>query len=432
LPLLNIRRFTGSEFRRNTFTLITGTAAAQAIPIAAAPLLARLFSPTDFGILALFTGVVTVASVFGTLRYSQAILIPTDETDVIDLVVMCSWLSGIFALIIAIAMIPFEPRLAAWFGLDRLDWWIVLVPIAVLLTSLTTTFYLLCNWRRQYSTMANSRVVQWAVTTALQLAMGYWLGANALVLIAAGLVGQAAGFLVLLRQANTGTMRWRSPSIRALAIRFRDFPLFSLPADLIGNLSNQAPVFLLNSFFGTGVVGLFNITTRLLTAPITLLATSINQVAQERAAKHFAEHRECHVIYVRTLRLLLSLAVIPSLLLFALAPMLFEFALGREWREAGIYAQIMVPLFFLRFAASPLSFMFYIAEKQGTDLVWQIALLIVTVGTISAGGAANDPKLAMGLYSAGYSLMYLIYLVLSYRLARGKQIRPQPHYQQSV
>jgi O-antigen/teichoic acid export membrane protein len=413
-------------------TLITGTAAAQAIPIAAAPLLARLFDPTDFGILALFTGVVTVASVFGTLRYSQAILIPTDETDVLDLVVMCFWLSVVFSSLTAIAMIPFEPRLAAWFGLTSLDWWVILVPAAVLLTSLTTTLYLLCNWRRQYAAMANSRVAQWAVTTALQLALGYFLSGTALVLIVAGLIGQGAGLLVLLRQANVREMSWRSASIPALAIRFRDFPLFSLPADLIGNLSSQAPVFLLNSFFGTSVVGLFNITTRLLTAPITLLATSINQVAQERAAKHFAKHRECHVIYLRTLRILLSLAVIPSLLLFTFAPMVFEFALGKEWREAGIYAQIMVPLFFLRFAASPLSFMFYIAEKQGTDLIWQVALLIVTVGTISAGGAVNDPKIAMRLYSAGYSLMYLVYLVLSYRLARGNQLQPESHYPQSV
>ena len=49
-----------SEFSRNVLTLMTGTTIAQAIPIAISPILTRIYTPEDFGVFALFIGVVGV------------------------------------------------------------------------------------------------------------------------------------------------------------------------------------------------------------------------------------------------------------------------------------------------------------------------------------------------------------------------------------
>ena len=65
-----------SEFSRNVLTLMTGTTIAQAIPIAISPILTRIYTPEDFGVFALFIGVVGVISVIATLTYEQAIILP--------------------------------------------------------------------------------------------------------------------------------------------------------------------------------------------------------------------------------------------------------------------------------------------------------------------------------------------------------------------
>ena len=48
------RLLLNSELSRNVLTLMTGTTIAQAVPIAIMPILTRLYTPEDFGLLALF------------------------------------------------------------------------------------------------------------------------------------------------------------------------------------------------------------------------------------------------------------------------------------------------------------------------------------------------------------------------------------------
>ncbi len=59
--------------------MIGGFAVAQAIPIAAAPLLARLYTPEAFGLQTLFMSATSVLIVVATLRLDLAILL-AEET----------------------------------------------------------------------------------------------------------------------------------------------------------------------------------------------------------------------------------------------------------------------------------------------------------------------------------------------------------------
>src|SRR3546814_4688694 len=61
----------------------------------------------------------------------------------------------------------------------------------------------------------------------------------------------------------------------------------------------------------------------------------------------------------------------------------FVLVLGEKWRMAGIIAMWMLPLYSLRFIASPLSYTFYIVDKQHVDLAWQVGLLVMTVATLN-------------------------------------------------
>lgn len=76
----------------------------------------------------------------------------------------------------------------------------------------------------------------------------------------------------------------------------------------------------------------------------------------------------------------------------------------------------LMPMFALRFIASPLSYVFYITGKQHVDLVWQVALLFMTVATLYI--PANY-TIAIQAYSAGYGFLYIVYLALSWRFSKG-------------
>lgn len=95
---------------------------------------------------------------------------------------------------------------------------------------------------------------------------------------------------------------------------------------------------------------------------------------------------------------------------------LFALAFGEQWRAAGTIALWLMPMFAMRFVASPLSYMMYVAHKQQVDLFWQIGLLAMTVTTL---WLPSHYAVALLSYSAGYSAMYVVYLALTYRFSLG-------------
>ena len=57
-------KLTRSPFARNTFTIASGTATAQLIPIIATPILSRLYFPEHFGLLGLYVAVSCFITIF--------------------------------------------------------------------------------------------------------------------------------------------------------------------------------------------------------------------------------------------------------------------------------------------------------------------------------------------------------------------------------
>ena len=69
-----------SRFARSASLLAGGAVAGQAIIVAASPILTRLYSPEDFGVLAVFASLLSILSIVASLRYQLAIPLPkTDE-----------------------------------------------------------------------------------------------------------------------------------------------------------------------------------------------------------------------------------------------------------------------------------------------------------------------------------------------------------------
>ena len=82
-----------SEFSKNSIALLGGTVFSQLIPIGLSPVLTRLFSPTEFGVLALFVSISKIISVFITGRYEPAIVLPKEDRDGVNLMGAAFFLS---------------------------------------------------------------------------------------------------------------------------------------------------------------------------------------------------------------------------------------------------------------------------------------------------------------------------------------------------
>lgn len=194
------------------------------------------------------------------------------------------------------------------------------------------------------------------------------------------------------------------------------FPKLSLPADVINTVAGQLPILIIATRFGADVAGLLAMTVKVLGAPIGLLGRAVLDVFKRHASTAFRARGECRAEYLRTFKVLGLASIVFSCVMFFISESLFAFVFGENWRVSGTIAVWMLPLFAMRFMASPLSYMVYIVGKQHVDLIWQVVLLILTVFSLSL---LHPYSLSLQIYSIGYGLLYVIYLFMSYHFSLG-------------
>jgi O-antigen/teichoic acid export membrane protein len=410
------------SFARNVLTLMTGTTIAQAIPIAISPILTRLYKPGDFGIFALYMSILSMTAVVATARYDLAVMLPEKDEDAFNIVALSTIISFFVSFLVLLGLWIFNAPIVRYLGNQAISKWLYFIPFSLFLSGLYNTLTYWLNRKKQYKSLALNRVYQSSATAGINLGMGLTVSGPS-GLVAATIVGQSIA---------TGALGWQTwkdekskirfitkGGMRTQAKRYQKFPVYSLPADFVNVASNQIPILLLNNFFGTTIVGFFSLTQRVLGTPIFLVAQSILGVFRERASSDYNRYGNCKRIYIKTFKTLFLISIVPFLFFFIMAPWLFTFAFGKEWRIAGDFAQILSPLFLFRFTSSPLSYVFYIAEKQKYDLYGQILLLVFSVSSIIIGGYLNSPKISIVCFSISYSFIYVLYLLMSYYFANG-------------
>ena len=139
-----------SEFNRNVLTLMTGTTIAQAIPIAISPILTRIYTPEDFGVLALF---VAITSIFGSIangRYELAIMLPKKDENAINIFALGLIITFSMSFILLVLVVLFNEQITELLKNDEISVWLYFVPIAVLFIGLYNMLAYYNNRKKYY------------------------------------------------------------------------------------------------------------------------------------------------------------------------------------------------------------------------------------------------------------------------------------------
>ena len=74
-----------SEFIKNVFTLVTGTAIAQCVPVILSPFLRRWITIEEYAVFEVFFRLISIISIAAALRYPLAIVLPKEDKEASDL-----------------------------------------------------------------------------------------------------------------------------------------------------------------------------------------------------------------------------------------------------------------------------------------------------------------------------------------------------------
>jgi O-antigen/teichoic acid export membrane protein len=398
--------------------VLLGTLGAQLITIGVMLLLVRLYSPGEIGGFSVWLSAATIISVLLTGRYELALFSTGQKSEFYAVIKLVIFL--VLTLSIAvIGLLLVVPYATSSLPAEISRYWLALAAVAAGL-GINKLLLSVLTYQQAFNKLGLARISLAACIAVSQVAAGYLLegeqgliyGQTLGVLIATSLAAFWVGKVLLGRSLGASLV-----DVAAVARSYSNFPKYSLPADLINTVSSQLPVILLASKFGGEIAGWFALTLRMMGAPISLLAASVLDVFKEQAAREYRDSGNCRKLFLSTFKVLALLALPPFIIIGLFAEPAFALIFGAEWTESGRYAVLLIPLFYMRFVVSPLSYTIYIAQRQNLDLLWQLVLLAMTVACFMLPATVES---VLTFYAAGYAFMYFVYFWMSFHCAKGE------------
>ena len=423
-PSRDLRRLPRSQgkFISHVLTLITGTGLAQVINVLGTLVLARFFAPDEFGSFALFASLVSFLSVLGGARYELAVMLPEEDQEAANILFLAVLvLLGISGMSLAVVAV-FHSSMARHLGDERLRVWLWGLPLALFVNGLYQVLSLWYGRMKRFRRVATARVCQSLGVVAGQLGL-LAIRPGAFALIAGWILGQSLGTLILVFQIIyfdggflLAARDWAM--IRQAAVKYRNFPAYKAPNSFISNATSQLVVVILRLFSNLDVVGLYSMAARAVYLPVSLIASSMNDVFYEKAATEI-KHGRLESFVTRLLRIQVVLAA-PLLVLIAFdARLIFGFALGSKWVQAGTYAAILAFASFLYFLTSWLDRLFDVRGRQKLSLILETGGNAASIGGLALALWWRPQQAVLGVtvYAAVQVLYTSIWLIIAYRVA---------------
>ena len=398
----------------NVIKLLSSRIAAQVIGFATAPISARLFSPDDFGIRQIFVSIAGVIAVITCLRYELSIPLGRNEKEVSASFTLSLFFTLIFTLVVLAVVPVLKGKIAQWFKAPELKIFLGLLPIAVFIGGLGSSLRYWAAREGRFGAMAWSDFSSALGSRLAPIAWAVIIGASAAGLFAGYFAGAVVGILVLLiflsrkLVSDIKNAHLNFEMLWTVAKRHKKFPIFSTWSGLLNTLSRELPTMVLGLYFSTTVVGYYSLGYRLVSLPMGLLGGSISQVFFPVAAKEYNEKGTLSQIVSNMFRRLVQIGVFPLVVLGFLGSILFGFVFGEKWIEAGVYSQILAAWLLFFFINSPLSSVFAILNRQGTNLFLNILTIFGRVAGLLVGGIIfGSPRWALGIFAA-FSVFIII------------------------
>ncbi|NGM87298.1 oligosaccharide flippase family protein [Parapusillimonas sp. SGNA-6] len=398
-----------NTFARGVSVLVGGAAGSQLLVVLAAPLLTRLYTPDDFGLLAICMGLITTISSIASLRYEGAIPLPQDDVEAANVAVLCTLAIALMTLVSAALALFANHAIANLLGAPALAKYLWLLPVGVFCLGTYQAFNYWALRHKTFTAMTDARLKQSLTATLVQLA-GYKMGVVALLSGYVSGMGMG-GFLMSKSALRHPAFREASlAGILKAAKRYRRFPIYSTWSGLFNTAGRELPPLLFASFFSPTAAGLYALTHRVLAMPMSIIGAAIGNVFLASATDAHRENRLAPLV-MSVHDKLAHIAMPPTLVFLLAGPELFAFVFGDNWREAGVFAQWLAPWLYTTLITSPLSTLIIVLEKQRSDLAFEIILLAVRTATLVVGGLNGDLMVTVALFAAGNTLCWAGFLV---------------------
>lgn len=364
-----------SEFTKNTFILVIGTVIAQSIPLLLHPFLRRIYSPEDFGAMAVYLNIFGMLTIVSALRYEATIVLPKNNSEAANILSLTFIITLIFSTLLLLIIVCFKHQIVHLINFpEKYSNYLYFLPFACAVFSMYQSMNYWLIRHKAFKASTNNKIIRRGVEGAVQTILG-------ILRIPGGLFigdfsGNLANVIAGIRQVFKNTFNTNVVTRKKIGYVFKkyiDYPKFNVLPTLLSSAATVLPFLFINKLYSTETVGYLDLSRLVLSIPLIFISATISQVFFQQATekRHRSESIKKDVLNI--LYLLLAVIGIEIIAILFIGPWLFGFVFGETYTVSGQFSQILVFSFAMNFIGSSFSSLFITFEKIRLNSLWQIS-----------------------------------------------------------
>ncbi|TFJ93044.1 lipopolysaccharide biosynthesis protein [Lentibacillus salicampi] len=419
-----LNKLINSPFVKNVAIMATGTAGAQVITMALSPIITRLYGPEAFGMMGTFTALTRIIIPVAALTYPIAMVLPKSDKNAKGLMKLSLYITLAIAFITTLILLFFNNNIVNVFQIEEIAPFLYLIPLVIIFAGVMQVAQQWLIRTNQFSINAKATFLQSVVTNGSKAAIGFiYPAATVLVVLQAAGNGIRA-FMMVMFARNSGykseTQSYEeSYSIRNLAKKYRDFPMYRSPQVFLGEFSENLPILLLTTFFGPASAGFYNIGRTVLGLPSRFIGQSIGDVFYPRISEAANNGENMSRLIAKATISLGAIGIIPFGIVIIFGPWLFEFVFGSGWDVAGEYARWISLTSFAVFMNKPSVRSMPVLNAQRFHLIYTIVLVATRCLALIIGFYIfNSDIIAIALFGISSLLLNIFLFIITLSLSK--------------
>lgn len=409
---------------KNILKLISGEGIGRIIGFMAAPFITRLYMPSDFGMLAVFTSLCALCYPFCTLRYTLAIPLHPNENIGINSLAACLLVLVINTLIISVTFVFFHSRILSLFSSEIIDAFWYFVPLAFFLCGVSEVLSYYSTRYRDFSTIAKVTVVQKIIGALTKIILGLF-HSNVIGLLIGNIMAESGGLTLYIRtywkRLKEGARYVTRRKIGFVLKRYKDFPLYRVPSQILLKAAESLPILYFAWYFGTDTTGQISLAMTMLSVPVAIVCTSVGKAFYgEIASLGKKKSRDISALTVRIMTRLLVISIVPFTLVICFGPWIFQTFFGTEWIQSGTFARYLCLYLIFRFVYSPVSDgIFNVFEQQKLVFWLEVSRIVIVALSLFISYSHNfSVDYTIVIYSLALTVQYIFSIILVFYILR--------------
>ncbi|MDL2192668.1 oligosaccharide flippase family protein [Cobetia sp. LC6] len=393
-----------SMFLKNVTLVAAGTALAQVITIVATPAVTRIYGPEAFGLLGVFSAVLSIVTPLSAFSYPIAIVLPKDDNEALDIAKLSLIIALATSIIAFLFLILFGEWLVSIFNIQEIYSYIYMIPFAMFFTALLAVVSQWIIRNKFFLTKSKVAVFNSILINLSKIGLGLAFPVAGLLVFITALNSMTHSVLLLIKLSRDNTKREISKTSKQTYVRilkrYQDFFLYRTPQVFLNALSQSLPVIMLTSLFSVSAAGYYSLAKLALGAPSALLGEAVSSVFYPKFNETYRENNGYVKLFTKATLMLAVIGVVPFGIVVIFGDSLFSYIFGAEWDIAGQYAQWLSFWLYFSFMNRPSVAAIPVLSMQRTFLNYEIISVTLRLSSMLAGYYLFDSGvIAIALFS---------------------------------